>query len=82
MSSVAQNHTGSALPKPPLTFEFTKRKRWADLLITELVDVIVFILSPAYKVLYCGTAITELLGWKDVDIMDSDFNDIMNGKNR
>jgi len=51
-------------------------------LITELVDVIVFILSPAYRVLYCGTAITELLGWRDVDIIDCDLNDIINDEDQ
>ncbi|KAF9013936.1 hypothetical protein BDQ17DRAFT_1418879 [Cyathus striatus] len=60
------------------TFEFTKRKRWADLLINELVDVIIFILNPSGKVLYCGTAVTDLLGWRDIDLIECEFLDYVN----
>lgn len=58
-------------------FEFPKRKRWADLLLTELVDDIAFVLSPTYKIMYCGPAITELLGWKDVGLSDMEFIDLV-----
>lgn len=63
---------GQAQP-PSKTYDFTKRKRWADLLLTELVDNIPFILSVAGKILYCGNAVTELLGWKDVELLDINF---------
>ncbi|PFH54243.1 hypothetical protein AMATHDRAFT_78532 [Amanita thiersii Skay4041] len=66
-----------ATPKPPQTFEFTKRKRWADLLITELADAIIFILSPSREVLYCGNAVVELLGWRVLDLLDRDFLDLI-----
>lgn len=69
--------TSSSVQKPLLTYEFTKRKRWADLLVTELTDVIIFVLSPTCKVLYCGTAVTELLGWRDVDLVDYDLVDLI-----
>ncbi|KAG7448235.1 uncharacterized protein BT62DRAFT_930327 [Guyanagaster necrorhizus] len=58
-------------------YEFTKRKRWADLLITELADTIIFVLSDEGKVLYVGTAVTELLGWREVDLVDCDFGEIV-----
>lgn len=61
------------------TFEFTKRKRWADILITGLTDVIIFVLSPEGKVLYCGTAVTELLGWNETDILDLRLDDFIIG---
>ncbi|KAF8891182.1 hypothetical protein BD779DRAFT_1513708 [Infundibulicybe gibba] len=70
--------SGSSPQKPPLTFEFTKRKRWADLLVTELADVLIFILSPTCKVLYCGSAVTELLGWRDVDLVEYDLLEFIN----
>ena len=60
-------------------FEFTKRKRWADLLVTELNDTIIFVLSEACQVWYCGNAVTELLGWRDEELVDSDLIDLMNG---
>lgn len=60
-------------------FEFGKRKRWADLVITELVDVLLLVLSPQGKVLYCGNGLKGLTGWKDTDIIDYDFADLLNG---
>lgn len=60
-------------------FEFGKRKRWADLVITELVDVLLLVLSSQGKVLYCGNGLKDLLGWKDVDLIDYDFADLLNG---
>ncbi|KAF8163421.1 hypothetical protein B0H34DRAFT_695372 [Crassisporium funariophilum] len=68
--------------KSPPTYEFTKRKRWADLLATELVDAIAFVLSPTCKILYVGTAVTELLGWRDVDLVDFDFMELVNTADR
>lgn len=64
--------------KSPSTFEFTKRKRWPDLLITDLVDSVLFILSPSCIVLYVATAVNELLGWRDVDLVDLDFIKLIN----
>ncbi len=60
-------------------FEFTKRKRWADLLVTEVNDTIILVLSDACHVWYCGNAVTELLGWRDDELVDGDFIDLMNG---
>jgi hypothetical protein len=59
-------------------YEFTKRKRWPDLLITDLVDSVLFILSPSCIVLYVATAVNELLGWRDVDLLDLDFIKLIN----
>jgi len=63
----------SLAQKSPSTFEFTKRKRWPDLLITDLVDSVLFILSPSCIILYVAPAVDELLGWRDVDLVDLDF---------
>ena len=60
-------------------FEFTKRKRWADLLVTELNDSVILVLSEACQVWYCGNAVTELLGLHDQELVDSDLLDLMNG---
>lgn len=62
------------------TFEFTKRKRWADLLIHELSEAIIFVLSNECKVLFCSRAISELLGWRDAELIDKDLVDLVNGK--
>ncbi|KAG6814558.1 hypothetical protein H0H92_000086 [Tricholoma furcatifolium] len=57
---------------PPKTFEFTKRKRWADLLVTELADGINIILSQTCTILYCAPIVTEITGWKSTDLIDSE----------
>lgn len=66
--------------KSQSTFEFTKRKRWADILIAGLTDVIVLVLSPGGKTLYHGAAVTELLGWGETDILDLQLNDFIIGE--
>lgn len=62
-----------------LIFDFTKRKRWADLLVTELTEVIMLVLSDSGVVWYCGPAVEDLLGWTDEELVDGNFSDIMNG---
>jgi len=63
-------------------FEFTKRKRWADLLITELSEAIILVLSATGQVWYCGAAITDLLGWNVEELVDGDLVDLMNVDDR
>jgi PAS domain-containing protein len=60
-------------------WEFTRRKRWADLLLTELSEAIVLVLSSRRKVLFCNPAVREILGWQDEDLIDNDFKDLVNG---
>jgi PAS domain-containing protein len=62
-----------------LIFDFTKRKRWADLLITELTEVIMLVLSDTGVVWYCGPAVEDLLGWTDEEVVDMNFCEVMNG---
>lgn len=69
-------------PGPPSVpdpiFEFTKRKRWADLLVTQLSEAILLVLSPQMNVLYCGSAVWALLGWQDHEWVDKCLLDFMN----
>jgi len=57
----------------------TRRKHWADLLITELSEAVVLVLSPRRKVLFCNPAVREILGWQDEDLIDRDFKNLVNG---
>ncbi|KAF8136525.1 white collar 2 type of transcription factor [Boletus edulis] len=66
----------------PTTFEFTKRKRWADLLIYELSDAIIFVLSRDAKIWFCGRAVSELLGWSDAELIDCPFTDLVNSEDQ
>ena len=61
------------------TIDFTKRKRWADLLITELTEAIILILSTRCQIIYCSAAVKDLLGWRDEDFIDTEFLDLVNG---
>ena len=54
-------------------------KRWADLLITELTEVLILILSTQCQILYCSAAVKELLGWRDEGLTDTGFLDLVNG---
>ncbi|KAG2349425.1 hypothetical protein BDR05DRAFT_1055119 [Suillus weaverae] len=74
--------TSNAANSIPSTFEFTKRKRWADLLIHELSEAIIFVLSNECKVLFCSRAVSELLGWRDTELVDKDLVDLVNGEDK
>ncbi|KZP12714.1 hypothetical protein FIBSPDRAFT_921787 [Athelia psychrophila] len=74
--------SNSNTAKSPSSFEFTKRKKYADLLISELTDAIQLILSLECKVLFCSPAVTELLGWRDEDLIDGDFIELINIEDR
>ncbi|KAH9997483.1 hypothetical protein BJV77DRAFT_1065110 [Russula vinacea] len=63
-------------------WEFTRRKRWADLLVTELSEAIVLVLSSRRKVLFCNPAVREILGWQDEELIDRDFKDLVNVNDR
>ena len=80
--SVAGPSGSSAVPsnaKQP-TYEFTRRKRWAELLVNELSEAIAFVLSPSAKILFCTPSVTELLGWRDQELIDGDLGDLINSE--
>ena len=77
VASPSSRPQSSTLPTPP--WEFTRRKRWADLIVTELSEAIVLVLSPGRKVLYCNPSVREMLGWLDNDLVDMDFTELVNG---
>ena len=66
--------------KPPCqSFEFTKRKRWTETLFSEISETLILVVSPTCKVLYCGSAIVELLGWKEDQLVDADLGVFIEG---
>ncbi|GJJ12345.1 hypothetical protein Clacol_006586 [Clathrus columnatus] len=70
-------------PNPPKTqtaaYEFTKRKRWTDTLFSEISEAIFLIVSPSFKVLYCSSAVVEILGWKEDQLVDADLGSFIEG---
>ncbi|KAF8582269.1 hypothetical protein K439DRAFT_1351612, partial [Ramaria rubella] len=64
----------TTLTKPSVqSFEFTKRKRWTETLFSEISETLFLIVSPSCKVLYCGSAVVDLLGWKEDQLVDADL---------
>ena len=66
-----------AAPRVPASFEFTRRKRWADLLINELSEGIILALNISGRILFCSHSSLELLGWRDDELVDHDISQIM-----
>ncbi|KLO19234.1 hypothetical protein SCHPADRAFT_885630 [Schizopora paradoxa] len=64
--------------KQGAVFEFTRRKRWSDILISEAPDLAIFILSKAGTIWYTGPAVADLLGWKVGELIDKDVSLILN----
>jgi len=60
-------------------FDFTKRKKWADILINEISGAILLLLSNAGKVIFCGQGANELVGWRD-EVLDLAVTDLMHGQ--
>ncbi|KIJ69150.1 hypothetical protein HYDPIDRAFT_105726 [Hydnomerulius pinastri MD-312] len=83
-TSVVNNTTvpSSSPVNSNTTFEFTKRKRWADLLVHDLSEAIIFVLSNDAKIWFCGRAVSELLGWRDAELIDRGFADLVNAEDR
>lgn len=48
-------------------------------MFSEISETILLIVSPACKVLYCGSAIVELLGWKEDQLVDADLGLFIEG---
>ncbi|KAG8696639.1 blue light receptor [Ceratobasidium sp. 394] len=68
-------HTVST--KPPPVFEFTKRKKWADILISELSGSLLLVLNPSAHILWASPAIAEQLGWRDEELLERPIRDIL-----
>ncbi|KAF6764029.1 white collar 2 protein [Ephemerocybe angulata] len=73
-------------PDPPSSaskiagqFDFTKKKRWADLAVADTVESVAFVINAATStVLWCAPAIAEVLGWREADLIDSELTEYMN----
>lgn len=74
---MSQAQSPQAVQKPQQAYDFTRRKRWADIIVTDAADVIVLILSAECKILYCGNAVTEILGWKGAELIDLNLLDLI-----
>jgi PAS domain-containing protein len=60
-------------------FDFTKRKRWADILVNEISGAIILVLTHDGKVIFCGEGAKELVGWKD-EVLDNSVTELIHRK--
>ncbi|CAE6354893.1 unnamed protein product [Rhizoctonia solani] len=70
-------HPHNMASKPPGVFEFTKRKKWADILISELSGSVLVVLNNADNILWASSAILELLGWREEEITERPFREFL-----
>lgn len=77
----SQSASSSSAPqrKRSGVFEFTKKKRWGDLVTADTVEDVGFIVNRSMTVLWCGPAICEVLGWRETDLLDAEVTEYMNG---
>ena len=62
----------------PTTFEFTRRKKWQDILLSELPDTVLFVLDVHRVIQYANPGATEALGWDVEEMVDKDVLDFVN----
>ena len=59
-------------------FEFTRRKKWQDILLSELPDTVLFVLDVHRVIQYANPGATEALGWDVEEMVDKDVLDFIN----
>jgi PAS domain S-box-containing protein len=66
--------------KSHAVFEFTKRKRWADVLISELVNVAVLVFSQTGDIIHADAAVHAVTGYSEDQLIGKNFSDILQGQ--
>ncbi|KAG8921513.1 blue light receptor [Tulasnella sp. 417] len=76
-SSASRQEKTDSEQKHTKAFDFTQRKRWADILVNELSGAVVLVLSSAATIVFVGEAARELLNWSDTNVQGMKFNALM-----
>jgi PAS domain S-box-containing protein len=63
--------------KTQALFEFTKRKRWADTLISELVNVAILVFSQTGTIIHCDAAVNAVTGYPEEQIAGRNFAELL-----
>ncbi|CDZ96439.1 GATA-4/5/6 transcription factors [Phaffia rhodozyma] len=62
-------------------FEFTKRKRWPNLLVNEMTDTTILVVMPlsngSAKILFASPSVKDLLGYNASEILDRSLTDFV-----
>ncbi|KIM27538.1 hypothetical protein M408DRAFT_310866 [Serendipita vermifera MAFF 305830] len=68
---------GATNIKSQAIFEFTKRKRWADVLVSELVNVAILVLSQSGAIIHVDAAVHAVTGYSEEQLLGKNFSDIL-----
>src|SRR5258706_11280516 len=71
------HHPTTSQQKP---FEFTRKKRWADTVVAELVDIAILVFSQQGAILHCDAAVNHVLGYTEDQLLGSNFTSFLHGK--
>lgn len=63
-------------------FEFTRRKKWTDIIISELPDTLILILDLDARIQYVNASVRELLGWDVEELSESSVLTLINDDDR
>lgn len=74
-----QTTSSSPLIAKGPAYDFTKKKRWADLALSDVVEQVSFLVKSSLVVLYSSSAISEGLGWREADFVDAELTEYING---
>jgi PAS domain S-box-containing protein len=66
--------------KSHAVFEFTKRKRWADVLVSELVNVAILVFSQTGAIIHADAAVHTVTGYSEDQLLGKNFSDILHGQ--
>ncbi|EJD53150.1 GATA-domain-containing protein [Auricularia subglabra TFB-10046 SS5] len=67
----------STEPSAPAVFDFTRRKKWQDILVTEVSGCMTVVLSLQGKVLFATRSVREILGYRETDIVDTNISEYL-----
>ncbi|PAV23836.1 white collar 2 type of transcription factor [Pyrrhoderma noxium] len=63
-------------------FEFTRRKKWTDVIISELPDTLILVLDSEARIQYVNASVRELLGWDVDELSESSVLTLINEDDR
>ena len=78
-ASYHQGQSSQQGQKGSQIFEFTKRKKWSNILLSEQPDTLIVILDYHSRVQYVGPGMREVLGWEVEELIETNFLDLVNG---
>lgn len=76
----AGNSGNVKAPQTPKTFDFTRRRRWADVLLSALPGAALFVIDKHGSIEYSGPGTRAVLGWDVDDVIERNVLEFVNGE--